>query len=117
MHGSFDATTGAPLYEASSSSSSVYWRSANRVPSSWALLMYDCVWFYATALDALRRAGGDPHDGAALRTALLSTQLHEGVTGPIRLDGATQDRLADVSLYQVLQRDTRAALSNRPLSR
>ena len=39
-----------------------------------------------------------------MRTSLLATE-HEGVTGRIVLDPITQDRLADIALYQVCVRE------------
>jgi ABC-type branched-subunit amino acid transport system substrate-binding protein len=112
-HGAFDSASGAPLYTANSQQ---YWRSANSEPSSWALLMYDCVWFFAVAMDALRRSGGDPLDGTQLKAALLTTRL-EGVTGSIVLDPETQDRMAELSLYQVQPNATSGILEGVEIGR
>ena len=64
--------------------------------------MYDTVWAFAYALERVLAAGRSPHDGDALRAELLATDL-EGTSGRIRLHPVTQDRIADLALYNVQQ--------------
>jgi hypothetical protein len=102
-HGTYNATSGAPLYSAADAadvsalptSSAPIWDVGARAPDTWGQLMYDTVWLYATALDALTRAGVPPttlgRDGSALRQELLRTAI-DGLTGRLSLDTVTQAR-------------------------
>ncbi len=55
----------------------VFWLLGDGQPDFWGQYVYDAVWLYARAINALERAGKNPFDGDSLRSALLS-QRFEG---------------------------------------
>ena len=106
LHGQQNMSTMLPLYDPRPTAP--FWDYGtggigDGLPDGWGVYLYDTVMIYAHALDTLLRTGGDPHNGGALRDALLATQLHGGATGHVAFDPATQDRMAQFALYNVQQ--------------
>ena len=66
------------------------------VPEPKASYHYDLVYVYLSAVKAVLDAGGDPHDGVVLMSAMREVNLLKGATGELSFD--ENDRAQDVFL-------------------
>jgi len=77
VDGFYDSATGLPFFGSDVNSDTVwdtdYAAEGDGQPDTWGMFAYDLVWLYARGLDSIIKNGGDPHDGALLRAALLGS--------------------------------------------
>ena len=118
-HGAWNSTSMLPFY-GTAIWDPVYYdtsyaagRAGNSLPDKWGTYLYDSAFAFAYALTDLIASGGDPMDGAQLLAQLMRTNF-EGITGRLQFDPISQDRVAEMDLYNI-QSNVRAhvALSNR----
>lgn len=101
IDGGYNSSTGLPFFGADAKDLSTVWDTdyaskGDGLPDFWGMYVYDTVWLYAHAMDALMKEGKDIFDGTLLREQLLKTRF-EGVTGEIFFDRSSQDRMQSVN--------------------
>ena len=107
VHGLYNSSSGLPFFGADTSSGTVWDTSSgsgpgpgDALPDLWGSYVYDTVWAYAYALANITARSLAATDGAALREALLQTQF-EGITGTLKFDTTSQDRVQEQDLHNI----------------
>jgi len=102
LHGEYNSSSGAPFFDVANADTiwdTDYAPLGDGVADYWGTFVYDTVWLYARAIQAVKDSGGDPNRGAALREALRD-QNFQGITGQVVFDKGSQDRTKDISFYK-----------------